>query len=328
LLDIISGAASGTVLEKRGVAPGFLSSEEIAFERDLARTVSGGFFHKMPFDWQMPGEPPRPLPMVVADAAPRALEMIRAMRADYLQRCEGLDPLQTQAKLATEDRYGKLANLREAAYTGWLVMNTPFREERRVFRLRFGNLVDQLRGFPAVPGSGLESVTPSIQPPFANEEFMNFYGRWGLATFQTWDLPLPLSAAMFYRNAYDPSVSGAAGVNVFIPWYMFRDGQLDLMKLAKDLQKSRNMSHLAGWMETPTARRDRWGDVRLRTALALYRYQNLALQSRYPGRGGWQASRQDTAFAKFLDLSVESVRQVRLHLRQNLPPQQVSELPE
>jgi hypothetical protein len=41
LLDIIAGKAEGSVTERTGVAPGFLTEEEVAFERDLARTVSG-----------------------------------------------------------------------------------------------------------------------------------------------------------------------------------------------------------------------------------------------------------------------------------------------
>ena len=53
-------------------------------------------------------------------------------------------------------------------------------------------------------------------------------------------------------------------------------------------------------------------------ALILYRSQKLAIESRYGGRPGWDVARQDAAFARYLGLSRESVKRVRLHLQRHL----------
>src|SRR5579859_6117077 len=50
LIDLIAGKEdAASVMERQGIAPKFLSKEEIRFERDLSQVVTGGFFYQQPF---------------------------------------------------------------------------------------------------------------------------------------------------------------------------------------------------------------------------------------------------------------------------------------
>ena len=178
---------------------------------------------------------------------------------------------------------------------------------------------------------------PLLRPPRdpqVHDQFMQFFYRWNLKTFLTWDLPVPMQPALW--NVNDDSLgsgmdrtrtaTGEAGVNLFVPWYLFRDGKFrfKLQEFASHLRELGNPSHLAGWLKRPSARGGRGkrlGDERLHILFSLYRYQKLAIESRYADRPGFGVEQQDHAFAQFLGLSEESVRQVRLHLQKQLSPE-------
>jgi len=311
LIDIISGRKGGSLIEERGVAPNLWSASEIAFERDLAQTASGGFFFKRPFfsSWlglpkgkQLPAEPN----YQVTSAKQR--EKIRA----ELLAASGFHSCEVDAVFEFEREYEKLGNLRAAAYAGWLVMNPEFLAERDVLRRRWGEYIRDRRGFPsffAEPGR-------ARFPDRSGEDlFITFLGRWGLETLLTWDLPVPIRPVCFFPSFYHPWLMHMAGVELFIPSYVLRDGQFNLKQIAKHRLKLKGMAHLGGWLETVSAPKGKMGDTRLSNALTLYRFQTLAIESRYPARAGWDVTRQDVAFAKFLGLSEESVKRVRLYLR-------------
>jgi hypothetical protein len=323
LIDILAGKSEGPRADRAGVAPKLWSKEEVAFERDLALTAGGGFCFRQPFHCLLLSPP----------AEPRAAEAdreIQTMLAENLED-EGTHPARAEAILADDASYQELADLRAAAYAGWLVTSKQFREERDALQERWGEYVQQ-RGFPALRLSflGGRVVLGEQQGGEAYGRFAHFYRRWGLETFLTWDLPLPMRPAL--HGAGLPHTAGRpeegtglphtaglseAGVHVFVPWFMLRDGRFQLKELARHLQDLRNPEHLAGWLETATTSREELGDTRLRNLLAVYRCK-LAIEGRYGGRPGWEVERQDVAFAKFLGLSVESARRVRLHLQKRL----------
>jgi hypothetical protein len=312
LIDIIAGKQSGSLTERQGVAPGFLSEDEVAFERDLARTVGGGgFFYREPF----------PCLLLAAPASPevdRADQEIQSLLGEGLET-EGVHPRRVQMIFDNEGRYRELADTRAAAYAGWLVTDARFRQERDALRGAWGTYVEEERRFPVVPQSVLgHPIGPPSRGGKQFAHFMRFYRRWGLETFLTWDLPLPMRPAFHGAPFRQKAGLSEAGVNLFLPWYVLRDGRFGLRELARHLQDLQNPEHLAGWLETVTTRKGELADTRLRNVLILYRYQHLALQSRYSGRPGWDATRQDVAFAEFLNRSEESVRQVRLHLQRRL----------
>jgi hypothetical protein len=326
LIDIIAGKPDGPRVDRTGVAPGFWTEQEVAFERDLAMAAGGGFCFRQPFDCLLLSPPADP-------RAAQAGGVIQTMLAENLED-EGVHPARAEAILADDASYREMADLRAAAYAGWLVTSKQFREERDALQERWGEHVQQERRFPALRLSflGGRVVLGEQQGGEAYGRFALFYRRWGLETFLTWDLPLPMRPALHGSGLPHtaglpeegtglPHTAGLseAGVHVFVPWYVLRDGRFQLNELARHLQRLSNPEHLAGWLETETAKREKLGDTRLRNLLVLYRYQKLAIEARYGGRAGWGVETQDVAFGKYLDhFSEESARQVRLHLQKCL----------
>jgi hypothetical protein len=242
---------------------------------------------------------------------------IQTMLAATLED-EGVHPARAEAIFADDAEHQEMAGLRAAAFAGWLVADWQFRQERDALKERWGEYVQQ-RGFPALPLSFLGGrVVLREQGGEACAHFAHFFRRWCLEGFTTWHLPVPLRPALHGAGLPDTAGLSEAGALVFVPWYVLRDGRFKLNELAKHLQDLRNPEHLAGWLETATAGRTKLGLTRLRNLLLLYRYQKLGIEARYAGRAGWGVETQDVAFAKFLGLSEESVRQVRLHLQKCL----------
>jgi hypothetical protein len=312
LIDVIAGKSEGPRVDRTGVAPGLWTEQEVAFERDLAQTAGGGFFCRQPFDCLLLSPPADPR---VAQAEGE----IQTMLAENLED-EGVHPARAKAILDDDASYREMAGLRAAAYAGWLVTSKQFREERDALRERWGEHVQQERRFPALRLSFLGGlvVLREQQGGEAYAHFALFYRRWGLETFLTWDLPLPMRPALHGAGLPHTAGLSEAGVHVFLPWYLLRDGRFQLKELARHLQDLRNPEHLAGWLETATASRGELGDTRLCNLLVLYRYQKLAIAARYAGRAGWGVETQDVAFGKLLGLLPESARQVRLHLQKRL----------
>jgi hypothetical protein len=312
LIDIIAGKATGSSFtERTGIAPNFLTKEEVEFERDLARTTSGGFFEGWPFRCLLLGP--------AAPEVAQAKNNIKALEAQLLED-EGINPLRVRKSLAEGARYEDVAARRAAAYTGWLVMSPLFRLERDQLREAWGAYVGENEGFPVLLRESFLGF-PVERPDRVGKghaAFMLFYRRWCLQTFLTWELPLPILPRLHGVEPSREAWLSEAGVQLFLPWYILRDGRFRLDELARHLQHLDNPAHLAGWLDTVTERREALGDTRLRNSFILYRYQTLALQSRYAGRMSWHAARQDAAFAQFLGVSEESVRHLRLHLQRRL----------
>jgi hypothetical protein len=311
LLDLLVGTTAGSRVKSDAAAPRFLTEAEEEFERDLARTVSGGFFYRRPFPCLL-------LPSPATARQAEADRQIRTLQCDLMQD-EGTHRQRAEQILAEGARYEEKADRRAAAYAGWLVTNPLFREECAALRLEWGEYIDAQRGFPAPQETFLGFP---VGPPGPGGEpaahFRRFYRRWGLQSFLTWDLPLPMRPS-FVGPTFEPTAGlSEAGVNLFLPWYVVRDGQFNLRDLVKHLHQFRNPEHLGGWLNTPTTKREKLGDTRFRNVFILFRYQNLAIQSRYGDRSGWDAARQDEVFARLLKRSEESVRHVRLYLQKQL----------
>jgi hypothetical protein len=312
LLDIIAGKAKGSVTERTGVAPRFLSKEEVVFERDLARTVSGGFFfHRQPFHCLLLARPADP-------QVAKADHEIRALLAETLEG-EEIHPRRVQTIMDEGARHQEMAALRAAAYAGWLATDPLFRHERDALRQEWGRYVEEERRFPVLRESFLGyPVGRPERGGAARGHFMLFYRRWNLTTFQTWDLPVPMRPALHGGTAEHTVGLSEAGVNLFLPWYVLRDGRFRLAELARHLHNLRNPEHLTDWPEPGTAGGHGLGITRLHHLLILYRYQTLALERRYGNRPGWDVVRQDVAFSRFMNLSEESVKRVRFQLRRRL----------
>lgn len=309
LIDIISGKQGGrTQVERQGIAPGFLSDAEVEFERDLARTASGGFIFRRPFDC-----------LLLAKADPevdKANQKIKSAIADTFKR-EGLHSQRIQNMFDAEARYMNLVRQRAVAYAGWLATSAKFRSELDALRQEFDHYIVDKQQFPRLRESFFEELLdPPDRSTKENALIEHFYRRWNLRCFLTWDIPVPIRPMIHEVHSDDRmGLLSEAGINIFLPWYLLRDGRIQLKELARQLKDHRNPAHLAGWLNTDTAKKEKLGDTRFANLFVLYRYQTLAIGPRYGNRAGWENERQDEAFARYLSLSVESVRRLRLTLQ-------------
>lgn len=330
LLDIIAGKQEGSLIERQGVAPGFLSKQDVAFERDLARTVSGGFSFRKPFKCLLL-EPAMPPEQAKSD------RQIKTLWAEELEN-EGIHPQRVQDIFAKDAHYQDLADTRAASYAGWLVTNELFRRERDDLRRHLGDYVKKKRRFPVMSQSFLGKTIGRPDGGRAHADYLYFYRRWGLETFLTWDLPVPMRPALHGTTHFDLMESSDAGVSVHLPWYIIRDGRFQLQEMLHHLHNLRNPAHLEGWLKPAPTRKKKLGETRFRNVFILYRYQKLAIENRYSGRDGWDVVRQDVAFGRFMgqrwqsrlghapagdgrkptQLSEESVKRVRLYLQKHL----------
>lgn len=237
--------------------------------------------------------------------------------------------------------------MRSAAYAGWLVGDPRFREERDKLRVAGEEQVAAWGGFPAHRHSFLgERPWSSGSQPVAvvrkkswssgrwltevaaanapHTLFLLFFRRWGLDTLLTWDLPVPMRPELHGVVTRDTSVLGGpgetstladAGVNLFLPWYSLADKGLSLHELANPLRALRDPDHLKDWLSPPRGDVKELGYVRLRRALTLYRYRELVLARRYAERLDGNVEKLDRAFARFMDIKIQSVMVSRRYVR-------------
>jgi hypothetical protein len=292
----------GLIDRIEALIPGLWTPDEEGFERDLAETATGGFFHRKPFPCPF-------LPAPASAAADRACQATLEMEAEGL-RAAGLHDVQVQRYLEKERQLQEAATLRALAYTGWLIANRQFLAERDVFRNVWEERVKETGCFPAHRLSFLGEQGE----PVGQEEavVLTFYRRWGLHTFLTWEVPVPMQPH-FYSVVYQDTVTlGGAGLHLFLPWHLLRDQQLTLRQLASQLRTARHPEHLRGWFSSTAEGRKGLGYKRLKNAFVLHWCRKLALAERYGDRLAGHTERLDLALSEFLGLTVDSVKKVRL----------------
>ena len=147
--------------------------------------------------------------------------------------------------------------------------------------------------------------------PSEPEPFLAFYARWGLERLLTWDLPAPMYPELHGFTTHGTHTLAVAGVNVFVPWSLLRDGWLTIQDLAKHFKTVKNPEHLQDWL---TGQSD-LGYARYRNVLILYRYWHLVLVARYSDRLKGNTERLDRAFAEYVGLGEESIKKLRIKTR-------------
>jgi hypothetical protein len=281
--------------------PGVWTEEELKFERDLAQTTGGGFFHHRPFP--CPFLPPPPDARVDS-----LLEEARELLAEELNR-EGLHELQIQRHFQAEEERRDEAVLRSLAYTGWLVTNPEFLAERDQWREVWEQRVADAGGFPALRLSCLGERPAPVGLDEA--ELHVFYRRWGLHTFLTWDVPVPIGPQLHHVVHANVIPLGSAGLLLFLPWFLLRDKDLSLETLVPGLRAVRQPAHLKGWLSRESGDQQELGYDRLKNLLVLYWCGGLALGGRYVDRLEGNAGRLDQAFATYLGLGPDSIKKLR-----------------
>jgi hypothetical protein len=239
-------------------------------------------------------------------------EKIEAFLSEAM-RLDGRSELQVRNYFKAEKKQEDDLRLRALAYTSWLVTNPQFKMERDAARADWDDRVAALGHFPTHRRSFLGEQPEPVG--LEEAQLLHFYRRWGLETFATWELPVPMSPQLFQTFYADFVTLPEAGLLIFVPSYALRDERLTLKDLAKQLAAEDHWEQLKGWMARGTEGRTKLGYQRLYHTLVLYRYWILGLASRYPERLEGSTERLDQAFASFLGLGDESIKKVRLALR-------------
>lgn len=280
--------------------PEFFSKQEEQFERDLAQLAGGGFFLRRPF-----GYPPlkgstlgdSPDKNVVKQRLKRSSQQLKRMLAEGMEE-QGRSPLRIQQHFAAQDQIAEQIEVRKWGYAGWLVTNPDFRKECTSFRKRWESRIRAIGGFPVYPTDflGHSPVVPKEIRDFY-DDYTQFYQRWCIHTFVTWDLPVPMLAGIAKPIFYPLSQVSSAGMALFLPWYLLRDQTFKLQDLAKHERFSRGPDHLRGWFGRD---RNKWGHARLGTMLKMYIFYELCLKRRYAERLDGRIDRLNRALGHFL----------------------------
>jgi hypothetical protein len=215
---------------------GFFKGPDREFETALARVTSGGISGGAPFVEVLLEEP------ADDDLAPVQQELHDLRRGELAEH--GLNPTQIRRYFEVEAKQKAYALLRTRAYAGWLIGNLQFRAERDALRQQSGTLMEAGH-FPRLPRSFFgEEHEPEVPEPF-----LWFYRRWGLETFVTWDLPLPMGPELQGSTSHETFTMSAAGLNIFLPWHLLRDRKFSLAEVADHLRAWQNP-----WMDLRRSR--------------------------------------------------------------------------
>ncbi len=267
--------------------PHLWSAADLRFEVDLSRLAGGGFFYRRPFL--------NPLVSTPLTAESQAIEAGAQEAVVGLLKAEGLNDLRIRRHFEARDKRIEAANLRAAAYTAWLVTNEEFLEEWDYFAESWKERVETTGRFPtrSVSLFGEQSHSADLE----EAKLIEFFSRWSLLTFSTWDLPVPLNPQFFGIVRGDPISLAPAGLLIFLPWHLLRDESITLKDLSAERMNVANPDHLEKWFEQDHSGQKNMGYIRLRRSLVLYIYLLLGLNVRYPERLLGQMKQIDRAFA-------------------------------
>jgi len=181
---------------------------------------------------------------------------------------EGRSDRQIKRYFKKQHEIEQKLQLRQRSFAGWLVTDSQFHREYRIFCKSIENRVREEKLFRPMPFS---FVGGTLFISDENREYydacMSFYKRWNLDTIATWDLPVPMRADVVTPSLYHLDSLGDAGITVFLPWFQFRDRDIKLRDLADWRQLGQRPDHLKDWLEH---RPDNWGHDRFAMMFRMY----------------------------------------------------------
>jgi hypothetical protein len=320
-----------------------LDREELQFERDLANLTGGGFLYGRRF-----GYPPLLEPAELGSPSRESIQQKKEDEKRTTRIAEMIESLDGDSEVAEKrrqllDRQSEKFNSeivgKQAAYVGWLITNKTFRAECDLLWEHWNKEVEKAKRFPYFPLS-LMGDEPTPDPTFSREcaaAFDFFYRRWGLESFVTWHLPLPMRPEVNHliyaigqdalgqagtktaaRNAMG---LGNAGLVLFLPWCMLREKRISIRDLVLQGGQWKAVNHVAEWLQLDPQHNKNWGPKRCALMLRIYRYVELALKSRYGESERWVQEKVDRAFGMLADphtgkpFGEENVRKTRQYLQ-------------
>lgn len=316
-LDPLYSLSEPLIDAVREQVPDFFTGDDEGFERDLARTAGFGFFYRRPF-----GRTARTIDGGTQEEMDRRAEessrQIREM-LEFEWRARGADGQDIEDRTGWEERFRtRVADLQNA-YRGWLVSNPGYRLEVSRLRQRWAEAARAAGGFPRLPLFLMHDPTTELQLPRGfREECEAFYIRWGLQTLVTWDWPDAMDPDMGVGLRRNLNELDEGGLTLFVPWYMAR-GSLNLADVVRHSRIGAAPRHLSEWVHRGGAGAGgELGETRYATALTLYRFRELVLDSRYAENCQGRTAALDRAFAKLLGRDEDTVKKVRTFVARSL----------
>jgi hypothetical protein len=307
--------------------PNFFTPNDEEFERDLTETTGAGLFLGGPL--VHPALPRRPFSadkselLRLYDEHPVS-QAISRLGMEQLRQ-DGMSATGIATYLAQRERLKSQTAERQIAYAGWLTSQKAFQIDRIGFLRKWSKTIKKRGQFPEVPRSILGERPPRVPKREQNyyASFMMFYQKWGIRSFASWELPIPLAPELDGPSLdHIPSISGA-GLSIFIPWYLLRDKHIRLDDVTDLKRISVPPKHLTEWLDK---RPKNWGYDRYALMLRLYVYRECCLIRRYQRQTRGNMSALDRALGAFLcnrpgsAVVEETVRKVRQELQRRLGP--------
>ena len=194
--------------------------------------------------------------------------------------------------------------LRSVAYTAWLITNKTFREEWAPYVELWQEDIASDGRFPlrldSLFGERFDFEDPEV------DQMLNFFSRWSLRSFLTWDLPVPMVPQLSGIVRGHPLDLADGGLLIFLPWHLLRDQSISLKDLSAELISTAKPDHLSEWLVRGNTGNKKMGYQRLRHTLALYIFLVRGLDVRYPDQLLGNMERIDQAFATCLERDVDS----------------------
>ncbi len=296
-------------------APTFFSAEQVAFERDLARTASFGFFHHRALGFSAGDRQADPgTGLSLQERNERSRQAIAELMAEELRR-DGLSPGEIDNYFQQEGHQRTAVDTRKDAYAGWLISTRQFQDEVKELRASWEPLVRRRRCFPVYPRWPLFDDGCERAPETFRSDFLAFYRRWGLDGLHTWDWPEPMEPDLMTGMLRDLHQLADAGVVLFVPWYLLRGEKLPVQAIVQRARTACEAEHLWEWLQKPAPRKsEEKGDIHYERLLHVYRYHELVLVRRYRARFHGHVQQLDRALAHVMGRDEDTVKKLRLEL--------------
>ncbi len=273
-------------------------------------------------------------PQMTTNEAMRTIE-------EFLRTVENSGPRQTaQRRRGERPDAEDLLRRRQEAYAGWLVLNPTYRTEVNVLRQHCeGWVVDETRfpclgeygAYPATlpggesregqasPGS-VEGRDARPAPPGESRQghpgrFLDFYQRWGLDRFLTWELPQPMGIVRCEVSELAGQAPPLDGVALLIPWPLLRGEQVDFQESLGRLREERGPAHLVEWLTSEQKGEGGRAQITYQGLFFLYRVYELVLFRRYKQACKGRLAFLDASIASVLGYTEEIVRKQRQRLQ-------------
>ncbi|MBN68310.1 MAG: hypothetical protein CME32_03380 [Gimesia sp.] len=312
--------------------PGLWTKEDLQFEYDLNEIAGMGLFLKQPFWYPLLKEyfpPSKEDARCSKDDQAKIDQKLRLMIEEDM-RDHGCSEHMIKKYFKEEEKYKLQAQERQRGYAGWLVTDLGFQLSKAEFVREWWEQIQERGEFPGVPPMKMlrdSTPLPISQRPFY-AGYTQFYHKWSLERLATPHLPVPMHSNPVGVSQYSEEVNEAAGLSLFVPWYLLADQDLKLHDIAKHHLMYGHKKHLQGWIGKKSREEDKWGYNRYSIMLKMFVFLECGLYPRYRERLNWKTKKIDEAFTEFLeatdldplelDKKFQSTRKTRQELQRRL----------